>query len=111
MNVSEDQSTIDALAPKNAPSGPRFVGVEFFWKEMLGLTKGWYYNHADDPGMPKRVYFGMKPMLLYQECLAYIDSVIEKREPVYPVKPQHQKKNPAKKRRVGRPVGPVKKRA
>jgi hypothetical protein len=112
VSVSDETGTIDAPTPKNAPTGSRFVTVEYFWREMLGLgSKGWYYNHANDPGMPKRVYFGVKPMLLYEECLAYIDRAIEDRGPVYPPKPQQQKKNPAKKRRVGRPVKEFKRSA
>lgn len=107
MSDLDDQDTWDSPGPKNPLHGPRFVTLEYFWREMLGLnSKGWYYNHADDPGMPKRVYFGSKPMLLYDECMAYINHLIEERVK-RPVK--RTKKNPAgKPRRVGRPVGPVK---
>jgi len=112
VSGSDEYDTWDNPTPSTAAHGHRFVTLEYFWREMLGLrSKGWYYNHADDPGMPKRVYFGAKPMLLYDECLAYIDHLIEEREP-HPLKPQQQKKNPAKKpRRVGRPVKQFKRSA
>jgi hypothetical protein len=67
------------------PEPPRFVTVEYFWKEMLGLTnKSWFYDHANDPDMPRRVYFGYKPMLLYDECLAYIEHRLEGRSIRHP---------------------------
>jgi hypothetical protein len=92
----------------DTPEPPRFVTIEFFWKEMLGLTnKQWFYNHKDDPGFPRRVYFGSKPMLIHDECVAYIARMVGQR-----TMPEPEKKNPPRKpRRVGRPVGPVRKRA
>lgn len=97
----------DALPP------PKFVTLEYFWKQMLGLpNKQWFYNHKDDPGFPRRVYFGSKPMLIYDECLAYIHKRIGARIMPEEPEPTQPKKTPPKKpRRVGRPVGPLRKRA
>lgn len=110
MSVAADEGTRNTPGPKDPRHGPRFVSVEYFWKEMLGLTnKSWFYNHKNDPGMPRRVYFGGKPMLLYDECRAYIDHILAERVP----RPANRAKKdpPRKPRRVGRPVGPVKRRA
>lgn len=83
----------------------RFMTIEQF-VELLGYkSKVWYYNHADDPGFPRRVYFGRTPMLLVDDVASYIEHQLKARDP----KPK--KKPPEKPRRPGRPVGPVKKRA
>jgi predicted DNA-binding transcriptional regulator AlpA len=89
------------------PTHTRFVTIEYFWKDMLGMgDRAWFYRHKDDPGMPQRVYLGenSKPMLVYDECLAYMRARMEARGV--------PKKDPPKlKRRVGRPVSPPKLRA
>lgn len=81
----------------------RFVTIDYFIKEMLGFqSRITYYNHIGDEGWPQRVYpAGMKPMLLYSECLAYVQGKMLER-----VAPVRQKKTPPpkKKRRPGRPV-------
>ena len=83
----------------------RFMTIEQF-VELLGYkSKVWYYLHKDDPGFPRRTYFGRTPMLLVDDVVAYQEHQLKARDPV--------KKNPAEKkpRRVGRPVAPVKRRA
>jgi hypothetical protein len=81
----------------------RFVTIDYFVKEMLGFrSRITYYNHIGDPGWPQRVYpAGPKPMLLYSECLAYVQSKMKAR--VSPLRLK-AKTPPPKKRRPGRPV-------
>ena len=51
---------------------PRFVTIDYFVKDMLGYKhRVSYYDHLNDPGWPQRVYPGGKPMLVYDECVAY----------------------------------------
>jgi predicted DNA-binding transcriptional regulator AlpA len=47
---------------------------------IFGVTRNWYYRHVDDPGMPQRVYFGGKPMLVWEECAAYLDRAVAARK-------------------------------
>jgi hypothetical protein len=88
----------------------RFVTIDYFIKEMLGFrSRITYYNHIGDPGWPQRVYpAGPKPMLLYSECLAYVQDKMKARVSphahLYTHKPPKTKTPPPKKRRPGRPV-------
>jgi len=72
------------------PHHDRYVAIQYFTKEMLGLKdRNWYYRHVDDPGMPQRIYVAGKPMLSLADCNAYMAQL---RGPAKPVK-----------RRPGRP--------
>lgn len=83
----------------------RFMTLRQF-VELLGYKSVvWYYDHVNDPGMPQRTYFGRKPMLAVDEVAAYQDHQMQARDPKPKAPP------PLKPRRVGRPVGPVKRRA
>lgn len=79
---------------------PRFVTIDFFVKDMLGYKhRVSYYDHINDPGWPQRVYpGGTKPMLVYDECVAYQRMKMAEREG----KPKASA--PAGKRHVGRPA-------
>jgi hypothetical protein len=82
---------------------PKFVTIDFFIKEMLGYkSRITYYNHLTDKGWPQRVYPGGKPMLVYDECVAYLQQLMDKRAPKGPFK----KAEPpgGKKRHPGRPA-------
>lgn len=78
---------------------PRFVTIDFFVKDMLGYKhRVSYYDHINDRGWPQRVYpGGTKPMLVYDECVAYQRMKMAERDPT-------PKPAPTVKRRVGRPV-------
>lgn len=81
---------------------PRFVPIEYFINQMLGYkSRSSYYNHEQDEGWPQRVYPGGKPMLVYEECVAYMERLMGHRAPPPPFH-----KPPPKKRRPGRPVKP-----
>lgn len=86
---------------------PRFVTIDYFIKDMLGYSnRTSYYNHMDDPGWPQRVYPAGKPMLVYDECVAYQRQIMANRTPpaeAY-VKPS---KKLGEKRHVGRPAKAV----
>lgn len=58
----------------------RFVTIEYFIKTMMGYkSKVSYYNHLDDERWPQRVYpGGGKPMLIYDECVAYQEWLIKR---------------------------------
>lgn len=72
----------------------RFVTIDHFCRTMLGLkTRSWFYKHAAEPDMPKRVYVGGEPRLVLSECEAYVEALKRKRAPV----------GPAPKRKGGRP--------
>lgn len=90
------------MAPDNDNTPLRFVTIGFFVKEMLGYAAlSTYYNHIDDPDWPQRVYPGGKPMLVYDECVAYMRKLMARREPPPPfVKPK-----PKRPRHPGRPAG------
>lgn len=76
---------------------PKFVSIDFFVKEMLGYkSRITYYNHVGDEGFPQRVYPGGKPMLVYDECVAYLRRVMDRRDGA--------KKKPGRKRHPGRPA-------
>lgn len=72
---------------------PKFVTIDYFWRDMLGRgSRTWFYNHVNDPGFPQRVYpDGGRPMLLYDDCKAYVDKLLAQRAA-------------KQKRRVGRPA-------
>jgi hypothetical protein len=75
-----------------------FVSIEYFVIEMLGFkSRSTYYNHRHDKGWPQRVYPTGKPMLVYEECLAYQKMLMDQRNPP----PVH--KPPPGVRRPGRP--------
>ena len=83
----------------------RFMTIEQF-VELLGYkSKVWFYLHKDDPGFPRRTYFGRTPMLLVDDVVAYQEHQLKARDP----KPK--KSPPEKPRRAGRPVAPVKRLA
>lgn len=58
----------------------RLVSIATF-TNMVGLSRPWFYRHAAEPGMPKRVYVGGKPMLSLAECQAYIERLKTARGP------------------------------
>lgn len=79
---------------------PRFVTIEFFVKTMLGYKhRVSYYDHINDPGWPQRVYPGGKPMLVYDECIAYQRQKMAEREA-----PPKAPPSDGRKRHVGRPA-------
>lgn len=62
---------------------PRFVTIGYFIHDMLGYkSRVSYYNHLGDKGWPQRVYPDGKPLLVYDECVAYQRSLMGKRDPV-----------------------------
>jgi hypothetical protein len=78
----------------NTDTHDRFVTIQYFVKEMLGMkARNWYYDHQDDYGVPKRIIVGGKPKLSLRDCIAYQDML---RERVIP-------KAAPLKRKVGRP--------
>ena len=84
--------------------GLRFVTIGYFIQTMLGYAAlSTYYNHINDEGWPQRVYPGGRPMLVYEECVAYMRQLMANRVPPPPfVKPEPQG---GKKRHPGRPAG------
>ena len=58
----------------------RLVAISTF-TDMLGLGRQWYYRHAAEPGVPKRVYVNGKPMLSLAECVAYVERLKSARGP------------------------------
>jgi hypothetical protein len=76
----------------------RFMTLEQFVTLLGYKSVVWYYEHKDDPGMPRRVYFGRKPMLAVDEVVAYQEQQMQARDP------QPKKSPPERPRRVGRPV-------
>jgi hypothetical protein len=82
----------------------RFVTIDYFIKEMLGYkSRITYYNHLNDPGWPQRVYPAGKPMLVYDECVAYQQQLMSERKP--PPGPFTKAVPPGgKKRHPGRPA-------
>jgi hypothetical protein len=59
----------------------RFVTIDYFVIEMLGFrSRSTYYNHVGDPGWPQRVYPTGKPMLVYDECVAYQKMLMDQRD-------------------------------
>jgi len=65
-----------------ATDHPRFVSIDYFVNEMLGFkSRSTYYNHRNDVGWPQRVYPTGKPMLVYEECLAYQKMLMDRRNP------------------------------
>ncbi|RWJ96998.1 hypothetical protein [Mesorhizobium sp.] len=92
--------------PPSTPDQPRFVTIEFFVKDMLGFKhRVSYYDHKNDPGWPQRAYPagpGSKPMLVYDECVAYQRLKMAERDPL----PLFKRPGPpeGKKRHVGRPA-------
>jgi hypothetical protein len=86
-----DQSTEDH---------PRFVSIDYFVIDMLGLkARSNYYNHRNDEGWPQRVYPTGKPMLVYEECVAYQKMLMNRRGGPPPVKAK-----PVRTKTLGRPV-------
>jgi hypothetical protein len=84
-----------------------FVTLKYFAVEMLGYADlVSYYNHMHEPGFPQRVYptGKKKPMLVYEECLAYQERVMAARAEAKTEAKRHKKTVPLK-RRPGRPVG------
>lgn len=82
---------------------PRFVTIDYFVMEMLGYkNRTTYYNHINDEGWPQRVYPAGKPMLVYDECVAYQQRIIADRTP--PPEPYVKPKKAGPKRHVGRPA-------
>ncbi|MER9336034.1 hypothetical protein NKJ06_18925 [Mesorhizobium sp. M0293] len=78
---------------------PRFVTIDYFVKTMLGYKhRVSYYDHINDPGWPQRVYPGGKPMLVYDECVAYQRQKMAERDPQRPTPTN------GRKRHVGRPA-------
>ncbi|RWP05076.1 hypothetical protein [Mesorhizobium sp.] len=90
---------------QNIDEPVRFVSIEYFVVTMLGhANRSWFYRHRNDPEFPQPVPAEGRPRLVYEECVAYMKRLMAQRE--------EAKKNPPKvKRRVGRPVAPLKRRA
>lgn len=90
------------------PSHPRFVTIDYFIKDMLGYkSRISYYNHIKDPRWPQRVYpTGDKPMLDFDECVAFMEWKKGNREkPATPFKKSRPEPLPGgKKRHPGRPA-------
>lgn len=84
----------------------RFVTIDYFIKEMLGYkSRITYYNHLKDEGWPQRVYPAGKPMLVYDECVAYQRRLMSKRTPPGRFKKSRPPPLPdGKKRHPGRPA-------
>ena len=60
----------------------KLVTITYFVTQMLGMNaRQWYYHHRDTPGLPQRVYVAGKPMLIYDECKAFVDRAIAARRP------------------------------
>lgn len=92
--------------PESRHGHPRLVSVEYFWKDMLGMSsRFWYYKHRHDPGFPQPVYFGQRPMLVYDECVAYVERLMAQRDGT-----QEPEEGPKPKRHVGRPAGPARRK-
>jgi hypothetical protein len=86
-----------------------FVTLKYFVVEMLGYADVVsYYNHMHEPGFPQRVYptSAKKPMLVYEECVAYQERVMNARA-VAKTEPRLRKRTePVKKKaKRGRPAG------
>lgn len=87
---------------------PRFVTIDYFVTEMMGYkSKVTYYNKLKTPGWPQRVYPGgpgSKPLLVYEECVAYMERLMQGRTPptAKPPAPEGKKRHP------GRPAAPAK---
>jgi predicted DNA-binding transcriptional regulator AlpA len=62
--------------PKDAP---RLITQPTFYRTMLGVTRNWYYRHKDEPGMPRPIMLGRRVLLLYSECVAYVEQQAAKR--------------------------------
>jgi hypothetical protein len=99
------------VLPLVAEPHEKFVTIDFFVKDMLGYkSRITYYNHIGDEGWPQRVYpAGKKPKLLYEECIAYVQSKTDARDG-NTVPPPEPSPGPVVKRRVGRPVKPPRNR-
>jgi hypothetical protein len=84
----------------DAAEKPRLITIEQFIIGMMGFrSRISYYNHQGEPGWPQRVYIGKKPMLRYDDCMAYYNGLVS--DPV-----PEAKTPPVRRRRVGRPVRP-----
>lgn len=70
---------------------PRLISIDEFIKGMLGhKSSSSYYNHIHEEGWPQRVWPSGKPMLVYDECVAYIERLKARR-----VKPPKYVRPPA----------------
>lgn len=70
------------------PEPDEFVTITAF-RKRIGVSKPWYYRHAGDPGMPRRVNFGGKVMLPRVDCDGFIRRKLdEARGPKQPRKPR-----------------------
>jgi predicted DNA-binding transcriptional regulator AlpA len=81
--------TQDLRMPADQPAKPRkLVTITYFVTVMLGLnSRQWYYNHLSDPNLPRRVQIGGgKPMLVYDECIAYVEKALKDRAPARQVR-------------------------
>ena len=56
----------------------RFITISEFVRMMGRNARSWYYDHRNDPGFPQPV--GTPPMLLRDECEAYIARLIAERD-------------------------------
>lgn len=62
----------------------RMITIAAF-RQMLGVSRDWFYDHAEDPGFPQRVYVGAAPRLMLSECVAYVEALKNKRGPKAPL--------------------------
>lgn len=82
----------------------RLVTISYFVVDMLGLkNRLWYYRHVDEPGMPQRVYIGEKPMLRYDECAAFVDRLVERRDAPPPSPAPKVRRHPGRPAKVVTP--------
>ncbi len=81
-------------------NAPRLITIDEFVKGMLGhKSSSSYYNHMHEEGYPQRVWPSGKPMLVYSECVAYLETLMQRR--VKP--PKFEKPPPRNPGQRGRP--------
>ncbi|AZO68416.1 hypothetical protein [Mesorhizobium sp. M6A.T.Cr.TU.016.01.1.1] len=92
--------------PSSSPGQPaqqKFVTIEQFVIDMLGYkSRISYYDHVKDPGWPQRAYLAGKPLLVYDECVAFLQRMMDARNPPPPFK--RPEPPDGKKRHIGRPA-------
>lgn len=113
MLLSKVDTLLHQLVVKNDPPPPlkpghpqqqKFVTIDYFLITMLNYrSRVSYYNNLHKPGWPQRVYPAGKPMLVYDECLAYQQRLMDARKKP-PLPDGGNGANGGKKRHVGRPA-------
>lgn len=99
----EPPPALPSAPPPALPSAPsKYCTIEEFIIGTLGFaSRISYYNKLKEgePGWPVRRYIGKRPMLLREDCDAYVNQIEEASGA-----PRKKPLGAAKKRRVGRPV-------